>query len=1502
MAEVKNAFIKSKMNKDLDARLIPQGEYRDAVNIQVSKSEGDDVGALENVLGNHSVADFENDSGVTGLSCIGYFVDEFNNIIYLFFTDYTDDYLSSTPTYFPNANNFIYSYDIRTGVITKLVEGAFLNFSTNRPIIGVNLLEDFLFFTDNRNQPRKINVSKASEVADSIITNGGGAATVSVSDQGSNYFNGVYTTTAITGNGSGLVVRVFAFGGGPGFITGVEIIDSGSGYQEGDTVGVDGSNGELTITSIERYYTNEDNISVAKYYPYEAINVFKTSGYNSNTSGAQVATADVNGGVVNSKVIEVDNVSGTIEDGLGVLVTTTQEQIFAYVVDVDGTTITLNREVTLSDNLALEFNRLETSMYDATSVNLPNSGPSNPYYDSTFPGDPQFLEDKFVRFSYRFKFDDGEYSLIAPFTQPCFIPKQDGYFLQGDDQQTYASTIVEFMENKVNKIDLQIPLPCALSDLQKNFHIEEVDIIYKESDGLALQVVETLPIDDIRTRNATQGITSDYSFFEYSYLSQKPYKTLPENEITRVYDKVPVKALGQEIISNRVVYSNFQTKHTPPSFLKYQVAATDKYSTTDVSSTIFSAFSTVEYPNHSVKQNRNYQVGVVLSDRYGRQSTVILSNDQSPQTGSDFGADTVYLPYRPTNDSLDFIGDSLKVLFNEVISSDKNEANLTPGLYDNDTSSSQYKPLGWYSYKIVVKQLEQEYYNVYTAGALKGQPEDITVDLNTSFVTLINDNINKVPRDLSEVGPQDKTFRSSIRLFGRVENNVTTASNTGNEQYIPTVEGLSFTTNVVEDLFDLFDVLEQTQNQNKPITDPANPYYAFYKAESNPFVAEFITSQTAADEFGVVNTNQGGSFPYSKIQKLAILETAPTVSRLDLFYETSTAGLINDLNTAVASSTGEAYLIDNFQYNHTEANDPGDDITSVFKFKDILGQDITTGISVTMTVEDDLGSNRSNNFTLIDLTGGDFKIQTGSIANGKPFDSYFYYGSNAGQVEAYTFTFTVDVNGSISTLTQRGVLTNVAPTNTSTPSSPISATTGQTVIITQLSGTNGSSINNPSTFTYTQALTYSIPTQTNPGQFVIVGSTVENTDPNATGTVNFTLRVCDAGSPNQLCTDVIYTVNFGASSNFPSDFVTSGTIVDGEGTAIWFVDPSMSSTTALANLPSYLGGQSLNNLDGISFPSAPGSANDLDVDICSSSTYIGQFYNKRRGEFTRSLQIAGNVFYLIVRGVNTRTTQDIKELNVRWGLHYRNNAVSNVWTDAEDIEGRAIGQSLYPSVAGTWRYDSVTSPVSNGLDSIGNTAYGQTGLLISNVTTTGQVEGALVFAFRQGGEYRFLMGNLESRINNGTATGAIWGAYHGNTSSTSTGGSIDCNKNINLDIQAEYEFGDFNNPSSSWTGDGTGVYEYQVANNNVCSGFFTPTSTRYYAAEPFAKYVTTLYTDQALTNVATEINNDPEGFRYRRLDTIGGIAVSNPEFTKDGAYTADFANGTRTTYALACEF
>ena len=35
----------------------------------------------------------------------------------------------------------------------------------------------------------------------------------------------------------------------------------------------------------------------------------------------------------------------------------------------------------------------------------------------------------------------------------------------------------------------------------------------------------------------------------------------------------------------------------------------------------------------------------------------------------------------------------------------------------------------------------------------------------TAHIVLINDNINKIPRDLTEVGPDQKQYRSSVELF-----------------------------------------------------------------------------------------------------------------------------------------------------------------------------------------------------------------------------------------------------------------------------------------------------------------------------------------------------------------------------------------------------------------------------------------------------------------------------------------------------------------------------------------------------------------------------------------------------------------------------------------------------------------------------------------------------------------------------------------------------------------
>ena len=80
MPEIKNTFMSGKMNKDHDERLVPNGEYRDAMNVQLSTSDSSDVGALENILGNKLFMS----SGVLGDSsyCVGAVADEKNNALY----------------------------------------------------------------------------------------------------------------------------------------------------------------------------------------------------------------------------------------------------------------------------------------------------------------------------------------------------------------------------------------------------------------------------------------------------------------------------------------------------------------------------------------------------------------------------------------------------------------------------------------------------------------------------------------------------------------------------------------------------------------------------------------------------------------------------------------------------------------------------------------------------------------------------------------------------------------------------------------------------------------------------------------------------------------------------------------------------------------------------------------------------------------------------------------------------------------------------------------------------------------------------------------------------------------------------------------------------------------------------------------------------------------------------------------------------------------------------
>ena len=80
MPEIKNTFVQGKMNKDLDERIIPNGQYRHAENIQISTSDGADIGTVQNIMGNTAYTNAVGGGG--GFKCVGSIADEKNNKLY----------------------------------------------------------------------------------------------------------------------------------------------------------------------------------------------------------------------------------------------------------------------------------------------------------------------------------------------------------------------------------------------------------------------------------------------------------------------------------------------------------------------------------------------------------------------------------------------------------------------------------------------------------------------------------------------------------------------------------------------------------------------------------------------------------------------------------------------------------------------------------------------------------------------------------------------------------------------------------------------------------------------------------------------------------------------------------------------------------------------------------------------------------------------------------------------------------------------------------------------------------------------------------------------------------------------------------------------------------------------------------------------------------------------------------------------------------------------------
>ncbi len=546
MPELKRLFVKGRMNKDLDERLVPNGEYRDALNIQIGSSEGSDVGAIENILGNQ-VAKLKKAQPATywelntesanyyGLpldsTCIGAIKDDINDKIYWFVTSSTID--------------CIIEYENQYGQVRPVLvdtQGV-LNFSSNKLITAINILENYLFFTDDNSEPKKIDVTKNVFVSPDFVTH--------------------------------------------------------SLYKDRDFI--------------------ESDITVIKKSPLRAPEMSLS---NSKRGGNVVTTAVKNW-------TESGSNSGGLSAALP-LTENTDPEVF-YTIDLatscdylEGDVLNLAAASLESDTTNSTY-RAIVQVVDVispieVSVSLISISPQVPDDDNFVwrvtlqQEDPPF-ELKFPRFGYRWKYNDNQFSCFSPFTEVAFLPTVFEY----NARKGYNSGMV----NTAQLINLFDP---AKYTNQADFEskvvdlipvdVEKIEILYKETNNSTIYVVDDfVPADLVYSTWKGFKITSDLI-----------YKVVQSNQILRPWDNVPRLAKSQEIVGNRVVYGNYLQNYNLNTDIK--IAGASRIIQKNIN----------EHAK-SVKSGRDYQIGVVFKDEYGRETPVFTNNEAAVQINSVNSAD-----------------------------------------------------------------------------------------------------------------------------------------------------------------------------------------------------------------------------------------------------------------------------------------------------------------------------------------------------------------------------------------------------------------------------------------------------------------------------------------------------------------------------------------------------------------------------------------------------------------------------------------------------------------------------------------------------------------------------------------------------------------------------------------------------------------------------------------------------------------------------------------------
>ena len=666
MPDLNHRFSSGKMNKDLDERLVPNGEYRDALNIEVATSEGSDMGTVQTLKGNvnaSAILETIDPNGNENFYCVGSIVNEKNDKIYWLVSGVTKDliveYDYTTKTTVPVV------VDIFTaGVLPGNDSGRALNFDRSLFITGINIIDDLLFWTDNYTEPKRIHIERCK------------LGSVDFNTQTQFY---VRDAADINPNN--------------------EYIPIGPIIQEHITVIRKGPP-NAPVLEMRNTLRQETDVSTTygSFVPEAFLQIFGQ--IDLTNSPVQNPFIDNDGNLIVDTTITIDfapYVTGQYPDfHNGDYIRIYPGEGEAEGDDYIRAQITNGIDHTIGWNGTAEIQILAgTNIYADEGM----------YYVMLEDGETLF-KFKFPRFGLRYKYEDGEYSAFSPFSQVAFLPTKfdyrhkEGYNLGMVNNLRFLA-IKDFVHGR------QIP-----------DDVISIDILYKESNSPLVYTVKTVKrfTNDWKPGWAPGQVAPDDSIQRYSewnaigpnqgpgtdagvnnissnqrtrgwtrITSEMIHAVLPANQLLRPWDNVPRVALAQEVTGNRIVYANylqnfnlFNTQSTVSSALlnssehNYGELEASKdididikigYKANKIIETILlpeqknayreSTNSSSYNPAKSIKTLRTYQLGVVYIDEFGRETPVFSDNKK--------GENTIYLEKDIANKSNYLTGQLLNI-------------------------------------------------------------------------------------------------------------------------------------------------------------------------------------------------------------------------------------------------------------------------------------------------------------------------------------------------------------------------------------------------------------------------------------------------------------------------------------------------------------------------------------------------------------------------------------------------------------------------------------------------------------------------------------------------------------------------------------------------------------------------------------------------------------------------------------------------------------------------